>query len=113
MLDNRKTVVRFLVGLREFLLLHSVYTSSDPSPTSAEMNTGLLTEEANLSAREPDSASPSSVEIKYFQSSTFTLRRLHCIVFNEAQRQLDLCLSLKDRNKARDMFLGASNSRES
>jgi hypothetical protein len=77
------------------------------------MSTGFFTEQANLSAREPDNPSPSSVEIKNFQSSTFTLRRLHGIVFNEAQRQLDLCLSLKDRNKARDMFFGASNSRES
>jgi len=78
------------------------------------MSTGFFffTEEANLSEREPDNTPPSRVVMKNFQCSTFTLR-LHGVVFNVAQRQLDLCLSLKVRNKARDMFLGASNSTES
>jgi len=41
-LDNRRTIVRFPVSLRELSLLHSVYTSSDTHPTSAAMCTGLF-----------------------------------------------------------------------
>jgi hypothetical protein len=41
-LDNRKTVVRFLARLREFSLLHSIQTGSDSHSTSEAMSAGVL-----------------------------------------------------------------------